>query len=193
LDKTSLGESKVRIGVTGHRFLAEIDKLQACLEEVLDRIEERHPGRGLTVVSSLAEGSDRLVAQAAMQRSEAELIAVLPLPPGDYRRDFTSAASRAEFDSLLGKAAEVVVLPNATTRDQAYAHAGQYVADHADVLIALWDGQGAQGSGGTADIVHRALRRGIVVFHVLAGNRKPGTNEPTTLGEKQGRLIVHNT
>jgi hypothetical protein len=30
------------------------------------------------------------------------------------------------------------------------------------------------------------------VLHIRAGNRKPGTSEPTSLGDRQGELVTHN-
>ena len=56
----------------------------------------------------------------------------------------------------------------------------------------VWDGNPAQGPGGTAESVQRARNQRMPVLHVLAGNRRPGTNEPTSLGEDQGRLEVHD-
>jgi len=49
----------VAIGVTGHRFLAEVDKIAAGVDEALRRIEEAFPGKLLAVISPLAEGADR--------------------------------------------------------------------------------------------------------------------------------------
>ena len=34
------GAAQVRIGVTGHRFLAEIDKLTAAIELALDKVTD---------------------------------------------------------------------------------------------------------------------------------------------------------
>jgi hypothetical protein len=180
------------IGVSGHRFLAEVDKLVAAVREALRMAQAAYPGRRLLILSSLAEGADRLVADEVLAIAGSRLVAILPLPPEEYRKDFGTDASQAEFDSLLARADEVRVLPPTATRNEAYEQAGLAVADGADALIALWDGQGAQGQGGTAEIVYRALDRGIPVFHVRAGNRKPGTTEPTTLGAEQGELVVHN-
>ncbi len=182
--------NSVRIGVTGHRFLAEIEKLEAAVEQALDRIEQAFPGCKLIVLSPLAEGADRLVAHAVLRREGGEL--VVPLPADDYLEDFDTAQSKGEFRTLLDQAAEVVELPATPTRDEAYEQVGLYLLDHCDVLIAVYDGKPAQGQGGTADIVQRALDRDMPVFHIKAGNRKPGTNEPTTLGEEQGELEVYN-
>lgn len=185
-------DDTVKIGVTGHRFLAEIEKLEAAVERALGMMEKAFPGRRLVVISPLAEGADRLVARAVLAREGAGLVVPLPLPVDDYLEDFATAESKAEFRELLAKAEEVIELPAAPTREAAYEQVGQYVLAHSDVLIALWDGQGAQGQGGTADIVYTALARGMPVFHIKAGNRIPGTTIPTSLGPEQGELVIHN-
>ncbi|MEA3400535.1 MAG: hypothetical protein U9R79_04750 [Armatimonadota bacterium] len=182
---------EVRVGVTGHRFLAEIEKLRISVERALDEVETAFPDRGLAVISPLAEGADRLVAEAALKRG-AELLVPLPLPKDDYMTDFESEESKQQFLELLDRAVEVIELPETDERDEAYAQVGEWVLDHSDALIAIWDGQAAQGRGGTADIAGRALDRGMPVLHIKAGNRKPGTTEPTSLGEEQGELVVHN-
>ena len=92
----------------------------------------------------------------------------------------------------MDRATEVLELPATPTRNEAYQQVGLYLLDHCDVLVAVYDGKPAQGQGGTADTVGCALARGMPVFHIKAGNRKPGTNEPTTLGEEQGELEVYN-
>ncbi len=190
-DRHPASESPVRIGVTGHRFLAEIDKLTAALELALDKVAEAFADRRLVVVSPLAEGADRLVAQAVLDRG-GQLVVPLPLPLDDYMTDFGAAESRAEFQRLLAEASEVVELPATPTRNEAYKQVGEWVLDESDVLIAIWDGQPAQGHGGTAEIVQRALDHSLPVLHIKAGNRKPGTNQPTSLGDEQGKLVVHN-
>jgi len=51
---------------------------------------------------------------------------------------------------------------------------------------------GAQGLGGTGGIALRARERGLPIAWVHAGNRKPGTEEPTSLGADQGQLTLEN-
>lgn len=177
----------VAIGITGHRFLAEVDKLRLGLDEASVRLGELFPGTW-TVISALAEGADRLVANRLLAREGSRLVAVLPLPRGDYETDFETTASRAEFANLLARAEEVVEVPPRVDRDGAYEAGGQTVLDLSDVLVAVWDGQGAQGLGGTGGIVAQARERGLPVVWVHAGNRRPSTQEPTTLGPEQGRV-----
>lgn len=182
----------VAIGVTGHRILTELDRINAGVDQALRRIAQAFPGQPVTVISSLAEGADRLVVQRILTRYVARLVAPLPLLKSDYLSDFASAASKAEFLSLLDQADDVVELPSAPTRNGAYEAAGNYVLDHCEVLIAIWDGQGAQGQGGTGAIVARARQRGLPIAWVHAGNREPGTQEPTSLGAEQGKVTFEN-
>lgn len=142
----------------------------------------------MLVVSALAEGADRIVAQRALARPEASLEAILPLPRDDYATDFVSEESRCEFASLLERARRVAQLAPASSREAAYEAGGRYVLDHCDLLLAIWDGLAAQGQGGTGAIVAEARRRGLPLAWVHAGNRKPVTTEPTTLGDQQGTV-----
>ncbi len=64
-----------------------------------------------------------------------------------------------------------------------------YILEHCDVLVALWDGQSEQGKGGTGEIVAIARERGLPLAWVQCGNRQPGTNQPTLLRGRQGKVI----
>jgi hypothetical protein len=103
----------VAIGITGHRIVTEIEKIQAGVEEALHRVEKAFPGQAWTVISALAEGADRLVVQRVLARPYARLVAVLPLPDSDYLADFAAPESGHEFLTLLAQADEVIELPPA--------------------------------------------------------------------------------
>lgn len=176
----------VAIGVTGHRILSDIEQIEFGLDDVAARLADAFPD-GWTVVSALAAGADLLAARRLLARPGSRLVAVLPVARDDYETDFDTGASKAEFRDLLDQAAEVLEIPPQPTRHAAYEAAGSAVLDHSDVLVAVWDGQGAQGPGGTGGIVADARRRDLPVAWVHAGNRSPGTQEPTSLGAEQGK------
>lgn len=175
----------VAIGITGHRVLAEPGKVNAGLGQVVRRLEEAFPGQW-TVISALAEGADRLTARRLMCREGTRLVAVLPLARDEYQAGFRNDSSRSEFASLLARADQVIQIPPQPSRDQAYEAGGRAVLDRAEVLVAVWDGEAPQGQGGTGDIIARARQRGLPLAWVHAGNRKPGTLEPASLGDQQG-------
>ena len=137
-----------------------------------------HPGRHrrtarkangateLVIVSSLAEGSDRIVAEAGLAAGFA-LQVVLPFDRAEYERDFETQMSRREFEELLARACDVFELDGAADqRPRAYEAAGLFMLANIDVLIAIWDGEVAAGIGGTAQIVERAVADGIAVVWI---------------------------
>src|SRR5215475_7959665 len=139
----------LRIGVSGHRFLAEVDRIRQSVDSGIQRLEESFSDRALHVYASLAEGADRIVAERVLCSPGSKLTAVLPMPKSAYLEDFTSSASRQHFETLLAKATETIELAQRGTREECYAAAGEFVLLSSDILFALWDGREAQGKGGT--------------------------------------------
>jgi hypothetical protein len=164
----------LRVGVTGHRAdklreesIARVSPLIATTLQRLRDVAQRAQAARLQVVSPLAEGADRLVARLALEQG-AELIAPLPFPRDQYLEDFSSVPSKAEFDALLKEAREVITLKGNRATEQgrkaAYAAVGAAVVDKSDLLLALWNGEAADGHGGTAEVVQSARRAGRAVL-----------------------------
>ncbi len=57
-------------------------------------------------------------------------------------------------------------------RKRAYERVGRHVADHCDVLIAVWDGRPSRGRGGTAEIVEYARRKRLPL--IIVSSADPG-------------------
>lgn len=182
----------ITIGVTGHRFLAEVDKITTGIDQALDHIERVFGETPFQVISALAEGADRLVVRRVLRHQGAQLVVLLPIPQMDYITDFKAPESSSEFLALMALSKEVLTLPPAPTREDSYASAGYYLLDHCQVLIAIWDGQKTQGVGGTGEIAAAARRRKLPLAWIQAGNRVPGTEESTSLGDSQGRVFYEN-
>ena len=162
--------AQLRVGVSGHRALADPEGVADRVDRALDRLVAG-TSSALVVVSGLAEGADRIVARCVLARPGGRLEAVLPLPADDYETDFADERSRREFRELLGLADRVTVVPPDPAdpaREAAYARAGAATVAGCDVLLALWDGRPAQGRGGTAEVVAlgRAAGRRVEVVHV---------------------------
>lgn len=179
------------VGITGHRILTNLAPLQAGIERAVARIRRAYPRRTLRALSQLAEGADRLCAEAVLRTDGAQLHALLPFPKEDYARDFGAegSPSRVHFESLLSRAAKIIRLPTPRQREAGYVRANQAVLKCCDVLLAVWDGRPAQGKAGTANVVARARAMGKPVVIVCAGNRKLRTRHPTSLGRQQGEVI----
>lgn len=199
---------RLRIGVSGHRpprVTAALPGLTSEISKAIEYITQTlavAPGIPLTVVSSLAEGADRLVATQVLARDGAQLDAVLPLAVDDYLDGFKSAESKAEFKRLLARDEHYDVVRPVTSREHAYELAGRAVVDRSDVMIIVWDGEPSSGRGGTAEILEYAerWRRPVVLIRVtkdaarLDTDRLPegaaGTLPLTT--ENMGRLNRYN-
>jgi hypothetical protein len=165
----------LRIGVSGHRVPPKLpEESEAPLRALVDRTlaaiaataRKANTASTLIIVSSLAEGSDRIVAAAGLAAGFA-LQAVLPFEKAEYERDFETPMSRSEFEELLGRACDVFELDGAADeRPRAYEAAGLFMLANIDVLVAIWDGGVAAGIGGTAQMVERAIADGIAVVWI---------------------------
>jgi hypothetical protein len=102
---------RIRVGVTGHRAIAEPDLIAQKIDDALTTIIEAFGNRPLTVVSALAEGADRMVAERVLAQAGSDLHAVLPLRQHDYERDFEGTPGSVEaFRTLLTSASRVTKL-----------------------------------------------------------------------------------
>jgi hypothetical protein len=154
------------IGVTGHRDLRddEIPKIRSHVRKLFEDLQARYPTRLLRLLSPLAEGADRLVANVAVELG-LQLSVVMPMPREVYYTEFSGEESIAEFDSLYARAHDVFDLPitrNGTiesisqpgrARDLQYAQSGVFLSAHCHILLALWDGKTSGQLGGTAQVV----------------------------------------
>jgi hypothetical protein len=162
------------IGTTGHRDLRpqDVPVLEREVGAIIDRLRSDSLGEDnetpIVLISALAEGADRLVARVALAMG-VKLIAPLPLPIAEYRRDFEPGLSpdaAAEFDQLLSEASAAPVMSftagnsldavrtDSDKRAEQYRAVGLFIVQHCDVLIALWDGnEHDMAVGGTGEVV----------------------------------------
>ena len=130
------------------------------------------------IVSSLAEGSDSIVAEAGLAAG-CRLEGVLPFSRGEYMRDFATEEARERFDRLLARASAVFELEGgADARPRAYQAAGFVMLANIDLLLAIWDGNEAAGIGGTAQIVSRAIADGIPIIWI-----DPNSSDPMKISQ----------
>jgi uncharacterized phage-like protein YoqJ len=191
-----------RIGVTGHRDLADPNALRAPIREAVRQLKEIVPVSPeevvLVVISALAEGADRLVAEVVLRAQEdARLEVALPLPAEDYIEDFKTEDSKRQFCSLLDQASDVWQSPDTPTRNEAYERAGRYIVDRSDAVIALWDGEPSRGQGGTAEIVGYAEGQGVPLAWVHTKDRPAVTfvldnRRAQVVKAAAGKLRVYN-
>ncbi len=158
------------IGITGHRDLRpeDIQPLRDSITTIFRDMLTNYPFTPVTVLSSLAEGADRIGAMVAIEMG-IDLICPLPFEKELYLADFSSDESKKEFEYILTQASSWFSLPlvegakhedivqHGHSRDMQYAQVGAYLAQHSQVMIALWDGELLEAIGGTGKVVHYKL------------------------------------
>ncbi len=177
-----------RIGITGARNLSSeaLETLRPTVADILALVARElekladdprakavyGPGApSLRLVSPLADGADRLVAEEGLKAGFA-LYAPLPFPQAEYEEDFPGSVDA--FRSLLARA-ETLELDGARALEgESYREVGRYVVRNCDLLIAIWDGQREHGAGGTAEIVQFAANARLPIWWLDA----MGTNPP---------------
>lgn len=146
----------VRIGVTGHVRLRP--SAHRLIARDLKRLLKGYSG--VHGVTCLAEGADRLFAEAVMAcRGSWE--AVLPVPE-------ISAAPEEDRNlrSLLRFASDVTKITVPGPPEGSYEAASQEVVRRSDLVVAVWDGDDEGLRGGTAETVAFAREQGKEV-HVV--------------------------
>lgn len=186
------------VAVTGHRDLvpAEVPAIRDRVRSLLGRLTAEDPDRRVRLMSGLAEGADRLVADTALELG-IPLIATLPMPAELYRNDFVAPESVAEFERLCSAADEIFELPivpghspeclapGSPARALQYAQLGVFLSAHCHILVAVWDGKPTEQLGGTADVVR---------FHhddVMPGYTPPSAVSRLILAEDESDLVYH--
>jgi hypothetical protein len=188
------------VGVIGHRLnrlpeaarervASEIARVLGVLKQ---KVEESQPGYQeffaperpvLSIVSALAEGADRMVAQAGREQGFV-LDAPLPFARDIYETDFDGPDSRAAYRELLGKARSVLELPGERAAiEVAYEAVGLTVLANSDILLTVWDGGPSAGRGGTTEMLTAATRLGIPIIHVDAAGAAPSQVRWSRLAE----------
>ena len=201
----------LRVGISGLRKLdqGQMDRLQDQVRHVLHLMSQQTRGLAATspvmdayrhaasappvpalhpalhIISPLARGADRLVAQAGLDLGYT-LHVPMPFPQIDYETDFkgaevpyepplTAAQDLAQFHDLLARAgASWFALDGdrGPSMNRAYEAVGRFVVRHCDLLIAIWDGGEGGGRGGTTDIVHYAAHSGVPVWWIHASEAR---------------------
>ena len=186
------------VAVTGHRNLVpkEIPEIRKRVRAFLSELCNKYPERGVSVMSSLAEGADQLVAEEAISL-RIPVIAALPMPRDIYITDFETTRARESFELLLSRSSEIFELPitpgntaasiaeHGGNRTRQYAQLGVFLCAHSHILLALWDGKQNDKLGGTASVVR---------FHhddVMKGYTPTATASRLILADDESDLVYH--
>lgn len=158
------------IGITGHRTLENENMIKDCVRTKLRKFEEMacnelpHSPHVFVVISPLAEGSDRLVANEVLDLPVTDknfvprLETVLPMPEEIYIKDFTAPGSLKEYYDLKRRSQTVNTLDYNGLRADRFRNVGRYVVKNCDILFVIWNGEISDKRGGTYDIFEYAKK-----------------------------------
>ncbi len=120
----------------------------------------------MILVSALAEGGDQLVAEIALEMKW-RLLVPLPMEAQRYAETFEDKSAAARMLAILSSGADVVLLGKPEDSEVlCYQKVETFLAQHAHILIALWDGKRTKKAAGTADVVATARCSEVVVRDV---------------------------
>lgn len=158
-------KEKITVAITGHRDMVETDALKEEVSAYFDGLLTK--SRELTLLSPLADGADRFVAEVFLEKQQTHphlsLVVPMPFSQERYMDDFDTA-SKQEFLELLAKADGAFQVPS--MGDTPYAELGKYLVNVCDELLALWDGTYNGKAGGTGDVVGYAKNMQKSVVHL---------------------------
>ncbi len=182
------------IGVTGHRDLVaeEIPALKEIVRSFFLRLQNDFPDLDLQLITPLAEGSDRLVTNIALDLG-IDLIVPLPMLQAEYEQDFSFPEAVEEFREALKKVRVIHLQAltgvgghagTAADHERLYAQLGIFISNHCQVLLVLWDGKATTAVGGTAGVVNYHLTAVMPGFSVAE-------ESPNLLADNENDLAYH--
>jgi len=153
---------RIRIAVTGERFPKNLELLRDGLRKVLghnaaeSRVLElfgteykkilsslRNTKIAFTLLTTYQEGVNRLVSEEIMKLPDSRVRVILPVPEGEYEKEFSSESSKDTFRAFIKNEASVrtpiTLQKDISDRDSAILRAHHYIVDHCDVLFIVGD------------------------------------------------------
>jgi len=162
----------ITFGVTGHRDVHpdDVPELERAVASMFNNHADKYPATPLRLISGLAEGADRIVAEVFLAQKAKriakgqanavhwDLIVALPMPEPLYCEDFVQ--TQDAFQKIKNQAAQVVEIPvlgQPLQREAQYAALGVFLVRHSNILVAVWDGVRHDKVGGTSQVAEAML------------------------------------
>jgi len=149
---------------TGHRPAkfgqAQVELVKLRLADMISRlITERNAKH---FIAGGAVGVDQWAAEAVLcARQEHDITLELALPFRGYDARWP-AFSRKEYSHIRTLADKVTMVSEGRYHPSLYQHRNEYMVDHADCVIAVYDGS----TGGTRNCVMYAMEQDKVVYRI---------------------------
>lgn len=153
------------ISLIGNRDL-RADQIEVLRDLAKSALSEYTQDTNVTLLTSLAEGGDRLLAKVALEFN-LKVVAVLPANLNSYRQDFPATVD--EFDTLLERCDEVVELSGTSWPINAdeYQRAARWMIDRSSDVVCICDPDGGGAKGGTLDSIDYAKSNGKALTRLV--------------------------
>ena len=180
-------KNEIYIGITGNRDISEkqIIFIKKRIEEFLNNFKKDNEFSNIIVLTPLADGVDRIIANSIIENfSNIKILVPLPFSESIYKNTFgkglkinniSQAESIKEYESLIYKIKkhnksdaifinldfyEEIYLNQNTDeqrkiRNEQYTLLGEYLIEKSDILIAVYDKNREIKKGGTIEIVNK--------------------------------------
>ncbi len=152
----------IKIGITGHRNLADEAFVQEAITDVISKILVQNNAETFEAITGLAYGADTLFARIAKEKFKAQIKIILPFSLSEYEKDFDTDQRVKElrrwcdqFPPEVPRSIEGKSLDR-KEKNEAYLNCGKKIVDTCDYLIAVWNGKPSSGASGTQIIVDYA-------------------------------------
>jgi hypothetical protein len=152
------------VGLTGHQIIGNEKTEQWVQKQMYALLVSERVTEGWM---SLAVGADQMFASLLLREGLPYRVVI---PCKRYVDTFT-VDDRDKYNYLLSNASSVIHLDYLEPSEAAFYAAGKEVVRKSETMIAVWDGLGAKGLGGTADIVHFAQSLSKRVLHINVSAR----------------------
>lgn len=163
------------VGVSGRKGDSPDDeRISALIPPEMVRLRNTFPHSPFIVISSLSGGDECLLARLAIEHLGARLIAVLPCPPGQYKKALPDCKYGEDLSELLGRAESSIDISSlmrsklggtrygsAEDRTTTEIFTAAFIAEHGEILFAVSSDDGREEQDTTARII-KWIREGRI-------------------------------
>jgi hypothetical protein len=163
------------VGVSGRKGDSPDDeRISALIPPEMVRLRNTFPHSPFIVISSLSGGDECLLARLAIEHLRARLIAVLPCPPGQYKKALPDCKYGEDVSELLGRAESSIDISSlmrsklggtrdgsAEDRTTTEIFTAAFIAEHGEILFAVSSDDGKEEQDTTARII-KWIREGRI-------------------------------
>ena len=179
------------ICITGHIKIYKPEEVRNDISYFFKYIKDTNPNEEIFAISSMAAGADTIFAEEAMD-AHIPLKIIFPFQLEEYQNDFETR-DWEKVNNILKKqgnrfeTSEQIEIGNEEQRKLAYLKTGQRLVDEATIVLAVWDGKEANGTGGTGEIVEYAIEH-KKELHIIKGIKDQKGEQQLLPDEEQNKF-----